>query len=65
MNKCVVCGESCDRSICTACLGDLEDIDEPVVVRFLHASAGRDKVIEKKSKPIESLDEDEIDDNIQ
>ena len=62
MNTCVVCGDPCIRSICTICLDDLEGIDEPVVIRFLNASAGRDKVIEKKVKPI--LEGDEIDDSL-
>lgn len=63
MNTCVVCGNPCNRSICDSCLDDFDGIDEPVVIRFLNASAGRDKAIEKKVKPI--LEGDEIDDDIQ
>ena len=62
MNTCVVCGDPCIRSICSTCLDDLGSIDEPVLIRFLNASAGRDKTVEKKIKPI--LEGDDIDDSI-
>jgi len=51
MNICTVCGRPCIRSSCEECLDDLNGIEESVLIRFLNASAGRDRTLEKKAKP--------------